>query len=63
MSDMFCVHFKWVYTAIKRLGCYMFYNDLEDAGMIAPFHAILFIIWPSGLNIGIITLIHDLCVL
>ena len=60
MSDMFHVNFKWVYTVIKLSVCYMFYNDLEDAGMIITFSAILCIIWPGGLNIGIITLIHAL---
>ena len=46
---------------VKVWSVICFYNTLEDTGKIFSFRAILCIIWPSGIVIGTITLIHVIC--
>ena len=43
---------------VKVQGITRFCYYLEDKGMIFPFRAILCIIWPSGLILGIFTFTH-----
>ena len=56
------VHFKWGCTVSPRLGCYAFYNDLKDTGMIIPLRSIFCIIWPSWSFFVMITFIHVICI-